>query len=272
MFYDSDNYSAKKPVLSLRIETDGQRTRFYPKENIDIDKDKSILSQKKDGVTYPEITFMGEYLPQIRIYRGLDAEAYAKMRTQEPSNLPRDFLAEDFSNLKVVLNDLLNKPKTRKVIIEKLRELYETAEDLRANVNSDGDLQLFIHEKGLPNGISAHRMSQGTLHYLYLLSILCHPQPPPLVCIEEPELGLHPDVLNSLGDLLIEASKRTQLIVTTHSDVLISALEPEMVVVCERDEDGTHLKRLDSKRLKKWLEKDALGDLWLMGELGGKRW
>lgn len=58
------------------------------------------------------------------------------------------------------------------------------------------------------------------LRYLCLLAVLCHPSPPPLVCIEEPELGLHPDVLPTLAELLKEAATRTQLIVTTHSDVL----------------------------------------------------
>ena len=59
------------------------------------------------------------------------------------------------------------------------------------------------------------------------------PDPPPLICIEEPELGLHPDLLPKLADHLVTASERTQLIVTTHSDILVDALteRPETVVV-----------------------------------------
>jgi predicted ATPase len=107
-----------------------------------------------------------------------------------------------------------------------------------------------------------------------LLAILCHPKPPPLVCIEEPELGLHPDILPTLADLLKEASTRCQLIVTTHSDVLVDAMtdQPESVLVCEKDEDGTTLNRLSAKELKPWLEKYRLGELWMRGELGGTRW
>jgi predicted ATPase len=91
-----------------------------------------------------------------------------------------------------------------------------------------------------------------------------------LICIEEP-LGLHPDAIQIVAEMLKEASRRTQLIVTTHSSSLVSALSaPEAVMVCERDFDGsTTLRRLEADRLKKWLNDYSLGDLWLMGELGG---
>jgi predicted ATPase len=109
---------------------------------------------------------------------------------------------------------------------------------------------------------------------LCLLAILCHPSPPPLVCIEEPELGLHPDILPTIARLLQKASEKTQLVVTTHSDILVDALTetPESVVVCEKHEGQTVMQRLEADKLAKWLEKYRLGELWIDGELGGKRW
>ena len=103
---------------------------------------------------------------------------------------------------------------------------------------------------------------------------LHHPTPPPLVCLEEPELGLHPDILPGLADLLREASERCQLIVTTHSDTLVDALTdtPESVVVCEKEKGQTTLKRLDKAELACWLERYSLGDYWMRGGLGGTRW
>ena len=85
---------------------------------------------------------------------------------------------------------------------------------------------------------------------------------------------MHPDILSTIAELLIEASQRMQLIVTTHSDVLVSALSevPESVLVCERDAQGTHLKRLKQEQLKEWLEDYSLGEIWRMGEIGGNRW
>ena len=87
-------------------------------------------------------------------------------------------------------------------------------------------------------------------------------------------MGLHPDVLSTLAELLKEASTRTQVIVTTHSDVLVDALtdRPEAVLVCSRDESGTAMQRLNRENLKPWLEKYRLGQLWTRGEIGGTRW
>lgn len=122
--------------------------------------------------------------------------------------------------------------------------------------------------------IPATRFSDGTLRYLCLLAILLHPEPPLLVVIELPELGLHPDILPTLTDLLVSASSRSQLIVTTHSDVIVDALtdSPENVVVCEKQDGQTEMRRLDKADLAKWLKDYTLGDLWSSGQLGGNRW
>jgi len=104
---------------------------------------------------------------------------------------------------------------------------------------------------------------------------LCDPDPPPLVCIEEPELGLHPDMLPKIADLLAAASERTQLVVTTHSDMLVDAMtdRPEAVVVVEKHNGQTCMKRLkEDAELRRWLDKYRLGQLWTRGEIGGTRW
>jgi predicted ATPase len=106
------------------------------------------------------------------------------------------------------------------------------------------------------------------------LAILLNPESTPLICIEEPELGLHPDAMSLLADLLTEASERTQLVVTTHSDVLVSALteHAESVLVCEYLENGTELRRLEASKLQHWMEKYRLGEVWRLGKLGGNLW
>ncbi len=152
-----------------------------------------------------------------------------------------------------------------------LRKLYDAIDDYGIQIEG-GSVQVFIQEGD--RIIPAARLSDGTLRYLCLLAILCHPKPPPLICIEEPELGLHPDILPTVADLLKEAAERCQLIVTTHSDVLVDCMhdEPENVLVAEKDENGTRLKRLKADELKPWLEKYRLGELWMSGDLGGTRW
>ena len=107
-----------------------------------------------------------------------------------------------------------------------------------------------------------------------VLAILNDPEPPPLICIEEPELVLHPDLIPKLADQLVTASERTQIIVTTHSDILVDAMteRPESVVVCEKHDGRTVMRRLIPDELTAWLEKYRLGQLWTKGILGGNRW
>jgi predicted ATPase len=81
-------------------------------------------------------------------------------------------------------------------------------------------------------------------------------------------------VLPELARLLVEASERTQLIVTTHSDILVDAMteRPESVVVCEKHDGQTRMRRLKREDLAAWLDKYRLGQLWTKGQLGGTRW
>ncbi|HVR95274.1 MAG TPA: AAA family ATPase [Thermoanaerobaculia bacterium] len=253
------------PATQDRMELDLQRG--------DLDLEQSILSQRKDRTAYSELTTVGERFGQIRFYRKWNFGLGSAIRELQRTDLPSDFLLEDGSNLALVLNDLQNRPLTKKLLLEKLKLFYERVEDFTTGVLG-GTIQVFLHEKGLDNPVPASRLSDGTLRYLCLLAILCHPQPPPLICIEEPELGLHFDALRTVAELLVDAALKTQLIVTTHSDVLVSALSnvPECVVVCERGDDGTELRRLEPAKLQEWLDGRQLGDLWAMGQIGGTRW
>ncbi|CAN5725806.1 AAA family ATPase [soil metagenome] len=237
----------------------------------------SILSRSTLGV--PLLDIIQFYSPLIvafsnfAIFTDLETNRSSNIRNSQPPDALNDFLEEDGSNLALVLNDLEHRGDTKDKIVENLKKFNPRIKDYSIRILG-GTVQLFIREEGLEKPISAMRLSDGTLRYLCLLAILCHPEPPPLICIEEPETGLHPDILPTIAELMKEASQRTQLIVTTHSDILVSAFSdmPEAVLVCEKDEDGTHFKRLNAEKLKEWLDEYSLGDLWLKGEIGGTRW
>jgi predicted ATPase len=265
------------PVLSVRrtlqakVGKSRERSRRLLRRVIS-KPDQSILSQRKDPDLYPELTYLGNEFSEIRLYREWNLGRYTPPRMPQKTDLPEDFLLEDASNLGMVLNDLQSRMGMRP-LVEQLKKFYEPVEDIIPRLSS-GTVQIFLRETGLANPVPATRLSDGTLRYLCLLTILCHPNPPPLICIEEPELGLHPDILPTIAELLIDASQRTQLIVTTHSETLVSALSqiPEAIMVCERDQNGSHLRRLQREPLAAWLDKYALGEIWRMGEIGGVRW
>ncbi len=217
--------------------------------------------------------FFKDSFSGFKIYADLQTNRSSEIRRPQIPDAPSNFLEEDGSNLALVLNDLEHRGDTKDKIVSYLKKFNPRIKDYSIRILG-GTVQLFVREEGLEKPISAMRLSDGTLRYLCLLAILCHPEPPPLICLEEPEVGLHPDILPTIAELLIDASQRTQLIVTTHSDILVSALSdvPEAVLVCEADEDGTHFKRLDKENLKEWLDEYSLGELWLKGEIGGTRW
>lgn len=258
-------YQHGRPYLNVKETGQQQLLRE------DIDPEQSILAQRKDPDHYPELTYLGQAFGQIRLYREWSFGRYTPPRLPQKADLPNDFLEEDGKNLGLVLNQLKGRPKVKKQLLDALCKLYEGVTDFNVHIEG-GTVQVFFEEGDIT--VPATRLSDGTLRYLCLLAILCHPKPPPLVCIEEPELGLHPDILPTLGDLLHEASERCQLIVTTHSDVLVDALTdtPESVIVCEKREGQTELRRLNKDDLSDWLERYSLGELWRKGELGGNRW
>jgi predicted ATPase len=159
---------------------------------------------------------------------------------------------------------------------EKLRKAFQALSDEAKDIETrfrEGFVELRVRES---SGIStpAIRLSDGTLRWLALLTILLNPTPPPITCLEEPELGLHPDIIPTLADLLRGASGRTQLIVTTHSQSLVECFsdDPESVCVCEKFEGATKIQRLEADRMKVWLKDYSLGHLWASGQIGGNRW
>lgn len=271
-------YQNGSPVLRARLmdggevgpEEDEARRPQRRVRRDELSPEQSVLSQRRDPDQYPEITYLAEQYAAIRIFGEWNLGRRTEPRKPQAPDLPEDFLEESARNLVLVINDLQHRPETRQLLNDYLRRFYPRAEDITTKVHG-GTVQVYLHEKGLREPIPATRLSDGTLRYLCLLSVLCHPSPPPLVCIEEPELGLHPDILPTIAELLQDACQRTQVILTTHSEQLVAALSkvPEAIVVAERDDSGTVLRRLDPERLKDWLERYTLGDLWAMGELGG---
>lgn len=236
-----------------------------------VEAERSILSQRRDPELYPELSYLAETYEKIRIYREWSFGRNAVFREPQKADMRNDRLEEDFSNLGLFLNRLRRNPQAKATILTSLHDLYDEVTDFDVSIEG-GTVQVFFTEGEFV--IPATRLSDGTLRYLCLLAILLDPTPPPLICIEEPELGLHPDVLPKLADLMVMASERTQLIVTTHSDILVDAMSerPETVVVCEKQDGMTRLSRLRKNELEVWLDKFRLGQLWTKGQIGGTRW
>lgn len=217
------------------------------------------------------ITKTSHAFGDILIYRDFHTGIRDDARVGVSSSGPKRPLVENGSNLALTLQELDFEGALRSVE-RYLKRLSDRFEGIKVRAEG-GRSQLYIQERGV-GMVSATRLSDGTLKFLCLMAVLLDPNPAPLVCIEEPETGLHPDALALVGDALREASTRTQLIVTTHSDALVDRFsdEPESVIVCERDfDESTTFRRLSTGDLKEWLEEYTLGELWRPGEIGGTK-
>mgnify|MGYP001573716127 CR=1 FL=1 len=133
----------------------------------------------------------------------------------------------------------------------------------------DGRVQLRVRWRSLKREQSAADLSDGTLRFLFLITVLASPEPPPLIAIDEPETGLHPSMFPLVAEHAADAARRTQVILTTHSPQFLNAFKgrADITTIAEWREGKTHLRRLPEAELAKWLEHYQLGDLMLSGEL-----
>ncbi len=258
------NFRRGNPVLNDFPATQ----RSLPRHSLK--PEQSILAQVRDPERFPALAWLQQQYEQIRLFRNWSFGPGAPLRHEQSTHGRADFLADGGENLPLVLSKIRTRVKPD--LLNSMKKLYEGIEDVQLTIDG-GNVLLFLEERG-GREIPATRLSDGTLRYLCLLAILLHPDPPPLIALEEPELGLHPDVIPHVAELLIRAAERTQLVVTTHSRMLIDALteDPASVVVCQKEDGESRFERLKPNELALWLEKYSLGHLWSMGELGGNRW
>lgn len=123
-------------------------------------------------------------------------------------------------------------------------------------------IRLEWQETGYDTYFNATSLSDGTLRFICLATLLLQPDLPAVVLMDEPELGLHPAAVTLLADLLSTAAQRTQVLVATQSVTLINKLTPEQVWTVNREGDQSVFKKLSKEDYSIWLDEYALGELW----------
>jgi len=269
-----------------RSSTQGRVNLRFAREldlptSFDLNMDRSILSQLASrsiqasgiGGDLPELFEIAEFLENFDFQQDWEFGVDCPPRDPTPVGQSVSRLEENGYNLAQMLAHYRDNHKAVfEQITEHVKRFYEPTKNLEIRLIST-HLQIAVEERG---GFStpAYRLSDGMLRWLAILCILLNPNPAPVTCIDEPELGLHPDAIAILADLLRDASTRTQLIVTTHSPALIDAFsdDPESICVTEKIDGSTVVRRLNRRDLAVWLQDYSLGSLWVSGEIGGSRW
>ncbi len=211
-------------------------------------------------------------LDSYRIYHFHDTSSSA--RVKQTGNVDDNRrLQTDAGNLAAFLYLLDQKhPGHFQNIEDTVRQIAPFFEGFRlkpTELNPD-KIRLEWKEKGSESYFNAQALSDGTLRFICLATLLLQPIMPAVILLDEPELGLHPAAISLLADLLESATQRTQVLVATQSVTLVNQFTPESVWVVERDNRHSVFKHLESSDMSTWLDDYGLGELWEKNILGGR--
>ena len=142
--------------------------------------------------------------------------------------------------------------------------------ELNPSKNNPDKIRLEWREKNWEQNLNPHLLSDGTLRFMCLATLLLQPILPNMILLDEPELGLHPAGIKQLAELLKEAAERTQLFVATQSVTLINQLELDNIFVADRIDGATKLSKFTEQELSQWVGRYSIGELWEKNLIGGK--
>lgn len=255
-------------LLSGNVHYFDSQTQAISSPTWEYDHHETALSQAPRA--YPQPNALRDILKSVSHYRALDVGKSAPIKLpqqMEPAQHPGENGEKLFSFL---YNLREMHPERYESIEDTMRVAFPGFESLGFPSVAAGMLFMTWKENFFKNLIYANQLSEGTLRFLWLVSLLQSPAPGALVLIDEPEISLHPEMLSLLADLLREASRRMQIVVATHSDRLVRFMHPDEVAVMDMDDDGhSTLHWADSLSLDEWLKDYSLDELWQMGTLKG---
>lgn len=264
-----------------RITVTGQKVEFR-RDDVDEapSRTRELASRQATGLaTLPDwsdneggegIRVLAEFLSSIRVLEP-DVDA-----ARLPSRIIPGRLADDASNLAPALHSLSrHDPDSFDILQSEMSQCLPGLEAIEFQpMGGPGKgMVVALREKGVRAPIELADASYGTVRLLALLAALHEPDPPAFTAIEEADHGLHPYALDLLVERMRAASRRTQLLVTTHAPTFVNQLQPSELVVCDRDpETGASLiPRISGPRLRRIANRSelGLGELWFGGALGG---
>ncbi|MEW6248218.1 MAG: AAA family ATPase [Nitrospirota bacterium] len=234
---------------------------------------ESKLSEAERPPGSPVQGYVSDALRSWKVYHFHDTSETAPVKKSGEIN-DNLFLRPDAGNLAAFLFRLRESRQRDhyEAIRDTVRQVTPFFDDfvLRPDPLNENMIRLEWRERGSDYPFMAYHLSDGTLRFMCLVTLLMQPTPPSTVLIDEPELGLHPYAIVVLASLLKSASRRTQVVVSTQSVPLVNQLDLEDIVVVERVERQSAFRRLDVEEIKGWLEDYRIGDLWEKNLLGGR--
>jgi predicted ATPase len=216
-------------------------------------KESQLQSQTMHGRQFPETVFSA--IQNLRIYHFHDTSDTSPAKQSCDIDDNRQ-LRRDAANLPAYLYWLQEKhPVPFRQIEEHIRlvaPFFDRFELAPSKLN-DKKIKLEWRQKGSDAYFDADTLSDGTLRFICLATLLLQPTPPALILLDEPELGLHPFAIRILADMLEAAAERVQVLLATQSVTLLNNFAPGDVIVAENAQGKTQFRRLDEGQLQGWL-------------------
>jgi predicted ATPase len=237
-----------------------------------------VERRREAGISEPEHGSLAddlrEYLGKLRVHHLNDTSSSSPIRKTAKLDDNR-VLKADGSNLAPFLYSLRARHEdSYRAIVQEVRRVAPFFRDfiLEPLEIQPSDTKLEWRHAHSDRYFDASSLSDGTLRFIALATLLLQPEQlrPPLILVDEPELGLHPYAMTILAALVRQASTKAQIILCTQSPTFLDHFEPGEVLVAELVNDATTLTRLEDEPLKEWLEDYSLGQLWEKNELGGR--
>lgn len=235
--------------------------------------EENIKESNFKNINYGQAFWVNDRLKEFEVYHFHDTGDNSPMKGY--SNIDDNrILKKNGSNIAAFLFYLKIKHNKHYLRIEKtissIAPFFESF-ILEPSNRNENLIKLEWKEKGNYNSyFDAYNLSDGTLRFICLATLLMQPEPPKTIIIDEPELGLHPVAINKFAGLVRKISEKCQLIISTQSINLVDNFEPEDIIVADRADSQTVFHRLENENLKSWLEDYSLGDVWGKNVFGGQ--
>jgi predicted ATPase len=259
--FDSNKDTGKMKHRPFNFERDN----FNPQE--------LALSKAFNIENYGLLGSLRSAITDMACYNFFDTSPDSPIRKAMKATSGRRLLP-DGRNMPMILNTLkISHKKEYQRIIELLNDVNQNFRGFDFHFLGSGNFELMLDESGLDSAIHVTNISDGTLRYLCLLSILYNPKRGRFICIDEPEVGLHPDMSLNITKAIKESSMESTMLIATHSENILDAFEIEHVRVFEKEPDNsTIVNSFKTKDFEKWYDEYNLGKMWRQGDIGGNRW
>jgi predicted ATPase len=284
--------------LSERFYDNGRRQGDNQFIYLDIQRGRGIISTRNTGggiqlsqavfkahepvlrqISEPDRFFphftLKQAIENIIVYEHFDTAEKSPLRGLCPF-YDEGYLLPDGRNLGQLFSVI---EQSNAAAYDQLTEIFRTTvnpnfRELRLSVPVSGQTLLSLREENLRRPIPISKISDGTLRFLLYLSIFYNPNRGKVICIDEPEIGLHPDMINAIGSGIIHAAQDgSQLFVATHSPLLLNSFVLEDLLIFEKNAaNQTTISRKSEDDFENWEGDFLAGQMWLQGILGGVRW